>query len=82
MNMHYCNTNSSTCICNEGAGDEDPQVKAELDDLVVRAHYLALDLRIAATSMASVDTDLTRLTSEFLRHWAVTTGNRGQYEAG
>jgi hypothetical protein len=45
-----------------------------MDQLVVRAHFLALDLRIFATDAGCGNTAMTALAAEFLRHWAVEAG--------
>lgn len=47
-----------------------------LDQLVIRAHYLALDLRVAALEADIADPTLTLLAADFLRYWAVATGDR------
>jgi hypothetical protein len=54
-----------------------PRSPAEiLDQLVIRAHYLALDLRVAALEANLVDPAVTLLAADFLRYWAVETGKR------
>lgn len=47
-----------------------------IDELIVRAHYLALDLRVAAMAADFVDPAITSLAADFLRYWAVETGRR------
>jgi hypothetical protein len=47
-----------------------------LDQLIIRAHYLALDLRVAALEASLVDPAVTLLAADFLRYWAVETGKR------
>jgi hypothetical protein len=47
-----------------------------LDQLVIRAHYLALDLRVAALDANCVDPVITQLAADFLRYWAVEAGRR------
>jgi hypothetical protein len=47
-----------------------------LDQLIIRAHYLALDLRVAALEANLVDSVVTLLAADFLRYWAVETGKR------
>lgn len=54
-----------------------PRTPAEaLDQLIIRAHYLALDLRVAALEANLVDPAVTLLAADFLRYWAVETGKR------
>ncbi|MFM9973579.1 MAG: hypothetical protein ACKVON_03280 [Beijerinckiaceae bacterium] len=45
-----------------------------LDQLIIRAHYLALDLRVAALDVDCVDPVITQLAADFLRYWAVEAG--------
>lgn len=47
-----------------------------VDQLVVRAHFLALDLRVLATDPRCAHGSMTALAAEFLRHWAVECGRQ------